>query len=171
MSEPAEIEPGVPTVVLDGREWPIPELVWRDLKKCRAELIELNRLINDAVNALPPEKRDAGAMGAMSQVFNDLSNDDFDRLIIGPIVAGLQSLHPSITRDEFEAWTVSEADRQMAWLIVRRQSGLFVFRDAPPSDDEGEAQGESQPPSSTGTERSTKRAATSGKRGSTGGPI
>jgi len=128
MIEPATADPDVPTVTLAGQAWPIPELVWRDLKKCRRELIELTDKINASAGA------GGDAFARMAAVFDGLSNEDFDRLLIGPILAGLQSLHPSLTRAEFETWRTTETERQLAWLTVRRQSGLFVFAEgAPPS--------------------------------------
>jgi hypothetical protein len=143
MTEPAEFDPATtPSVSLGGKSWPIPVLVWRDLKKCRRELIELNRMINDGLAASAPDPDEEPAarglrqLVVMGQVFGDLSNDDFDRLVMGPIHAGLAAAHPTLTRDELEGWPLTDSERQMAWLTVRRQSGLFVFVSVP--EDEGE---------------------------------
>jgi hypothetical protein len=164
MTEPAQFDPETtPTVTLAGREWPIPELVWRDLRKCRAELIEMNGKINEALAASAAEQ----PMAVVARVFKDLSNEDYDRLVMAPIHAGLAVAHPELARAEFEAWSVSEADRQMAWLVVRRQSGLFFFGDAGPSP--GEAEGADQSPTQTGNGSSFRPAATSATPGNTGG--
>jgi hypothetical protein len=135
MTEPAAFDPQTtPTISIAGKEWPIPELVWKDLRKCRKELIELNRLVGATVDGLevvedePVLDRAVRQMAAMAEVFHDLSNDDFERLVMGPVLAGLQAAHPSLTPDEFYGWTIAEADRQLAWMTVRRQSGLFIFR-------------------------------------------
>jgi hypothetical protein len=123
-----------PTVNLAGQAWPIPELVWRDLRKCRRELLELSGRLNDAIAAsrAPPDETEAARglrhMVVMDRVFDDLDNDDFDRLVMGVLHAGLVAAHPTLTRADFDAWPMTEAERRMAWLTVRRQSGLFVAR-------------------------------------------
>lgn len=135
MIEPAEFDrETIPAVFIGGREWPIPELVWRDLRKCRQELIELNARVGEAVSASRgPEDEseiDRGArnMVVLAQVFRDLSNDDFERLVMAPIHVGLCAASPALTRDEFFGWRTTEIERQLAWLTVRRQSGLFIFQ-------------------------------------------
>ena len=168
MIEPAEAYPEDAVLVeLAGRQWPVPVLVWRDLKKCRYELIELQNRFNDASRWLPPPLVDADddhadeaakrekAMSArnaqvLGSVFNSLPNEDYDRLVMGPIFIALHALHPKLTRDEFESWHSSEAERQFAWLMVRTQTGMFLAA-APEDDDAGEAAGDTQPPSQTGS--------------------
>jgi len=156
-ADPAEFDPESALVVtLAGKQWPIPPLVWRDLKKCRAELLELTDTINRAVAAaaaIPDEDADARMlrdMGVVSQVFQELSNDDFDRLVMGPIHAGLAAANPSLTRAEFESWPISEIDRQLAWLVVRTQSGLFLVREDGPDSQPGEIRGAPRSPTQTG---------------------
>jgi len=138
-TEPVAIEPGTPAVRLAGKLWPIPELAWRDLKKCRSALLALTDQINDVIAAAKDtsgEDDDVRAqrnLAAVSLVFQALADDDFDRLVVGPIHAGLQAAHPTLSREEFDGWSFSEAELQLAWLTVRGQSGLFVLR-APGSD-------------------------------------
>lgn len=147
MTEPADFDPETtPAMSLCGKSWPVPELVWRDLKRCRSAIIELNGRLNDAIAAAPElpgateAERVARNMGILGDVFDGLSDEDCDRLVVTVIHAGLNAAHPSITRSEFEGWRLTERDRQMAWLVVRRQSGLFVFQgDEAPSP--GEADG------------------------------
>jgi len=79
-------------------------------------------------------------------VVTSLANEDFDRLVMGPLFVGLSAAHPDLTRDELDSWPMTEFDRQLAWLTVRRQSGLFVIREASADDVEtdeepGEATG------------------------------
>jgi len=145
MTEPAEFDPETAvTALLAGKVWPIPELVWRDLKKCRAELLDLSARMSAAIDASPDVDgegdvgRSARHMAVMSDVFNGLSNEDFDRLVMGVLFAGLVAGHPGLTRAEFEGWVTSETERQFAWMVVRRQSGLFVFSTEAPAPGEGE---------------------------------
>ena len=139
----------IPRVALAGREWPIPELVWRDLKKCRQQLLELSALIRTNIAAREPVASDAGDdvraasdLLAMSEVLQGLSNEDFDRLVMGPIHAGLVAGHPSLTREELDGWVIDEPDRQWAWLVVRGQAGLFVKQDDAAVQEKEEAPGE-----------------------------
>jgi hypothetical protein len=149
MTEPASLDPEVPRAVLAGKEWPIPELVWRDLRKCRGQLIELNGRLSTAIAALDVvEGEDVVArwtrhLGAMAEVFNALSNEDCDRLVMEVLFVALSAAHPSLSREEFESWRTTETERQTAWLVVRRQSGLFVFINdgAGEADPSGEAAG------------------------------
>lgn len=134
MIEPAAFDPETtPAVTLGGKLWPIPELVWRDLRKCRKELLELNSRLNLALGALegeagePDGARAMRYMAVLGDLFDGLSNEDFERLVMGPLHAALCAAHPQLTRDEFDGWRITEAERLAAWLVVRRQSGLFVF--------------------------------------------
>lgn len=149
MTEPADYDSETtPAVMLAGKPWPIPELVWRDLRKCRAELIELNTRVNEALERSDgpadeePISRNFRQLGVLAAALNALDNDDFDRLVMGPIFVALRSLHPSLSRDEFDSWRTTETERQTAWLTVRRQSGLFVFSagaDEEPGEEAGAA--------------------------------
>lgn len=153
MTEPASFDPETqPTVTLGGRNWPIPELLgWRQLSRCRQQLLGLNSRIAAAAKASPaPPDADDEALVlhnvmVMSDVFTGLSNDEFDDLVQGPLFAALSALHPKLTREEFDGWPVTESERQFALLTVRRCSGLFVFGAPETAPDEepppGEAQG------------------------------
>jgi len=153
MTEPAEFNPDeTPSVVLAGKAWPIPKVLgWRALSRCRAELLDLTRRLNAAIKATAgsadetDDERQVRHTTAMDEVFNGLSNEDYDRLVVGPMLAALQALHRGLTRDEFEAWELTEFERQLAWLAVRGQSGLFVTGKGDP--DPGEASGTSRIPS------------------------
>lgn len=145
MTEPVAFDPETtPSVTLAGKQWPIPELVWRDLRKCRAELIELTARINVAIAAspAPADESDLGRglrhMIVLERVFEDLSNEDFDRLVMGPIHAALCAAHPSLSKEELFSWRLTESERQMAWLTVRRQSLLFSSRAEGPEPGEGD---------------------------------
>ncbi len=139
---------GTPEITLAGRDWPIPDLLtWRELSRCRRALLELNGLITDAVAAAgllgddSDGARIARNLQALSTVFRDLADADFDRLVMTPIYVALTARHPALTREEFDAWPTTEIERQYAILAVRRYSGLFVFAD-PASDPEEAAPGE-----------------------------
>lgn len=137
MNPSADFDPEVtPSMALGGQAWPVPPLVWRDLKKCRRAIVELNDLLNLAIDADPgPEgegrlERSIRYMVIMERVLDALPDEDYDRLVMGPVLAGLQAAHPAMTRAEFEDLRSTEAERQRAWLTVRLQSGLFMVVDA-----------------------------------------
>jgi len=154
MTEPAtEFDPETtPTVTLAGKMWPVPVLAWKQLQYCRMEFLELTASINaaiaasdDAVEVSGDKKRESEDargirhMGVLAEVLNGLSNGDFGRLVIIPLHSAVSALHPSVTRDEFAEWPITEGERQLAWLTARRQSGLFVMSgEAPPK---GETKG------------------------------
>jgi hypothetical protein len=148
MTENTAPDAPIPAVALNGKLWPIPQLVWKDLRKCRAELLELSGRINAASAETPAapddatdEELEARGLAIVAGVFHGLSNDDFDRLVMRPIHAGLAAGHPELSLDEFYSWPIGEADRQLVWLAVRRQSGLFVFGGKAEEPDAGEAEG------------------------------
>ena len=144
---------------LAGRLWPVPLLGWRSLRRCRGEFMELTRLINAAIAEAPPpaDAADDAAIGdrnlrIMAGVFDGLSNDDFDRLVVGPVHAGVAAGSPEVTRAALEALPVEEFEWQLAWLTVRRQSGMFALRGAASApaegdDPSGEGQGAARSPS------------------------
>ena len=143
MTEPVDFDPETAEpVTLNGKVWPVPKLAWCSLKKCRKELFELTWLINEVIAA----KASPDNLSALSKVFQGLSNDDFDRLVMGPIHAGLTALHPALTREELESWPISEGDRQLAWMTVRRQSDMFVSRGGGEDGNPGEAGGAPRSP-------------------------
>jgi hypothetical protein len=136
MTEPADFNPEqTPVITLAGKNWPVPVLGWEQLQNCRDELLELTGRINDAIAADPlpddagDEARGDHNMAAMIKVFRGLKNEDYGRLVVGPIYAALTALHPSLSRKEFNSWPMLEGERQLAWLTVRTQSGMFTLRD------------------------------------------
>lgn len=135
MSEPTTFDPvTTPTVTLAGKEWPVPELAWLQLKRSRRAILDLQALINGAVKAsdadAPPDEGPFEAAGrrmaAMAGVFNGLSDDDYERLVVGVLHTALTGGNPQLTRADFDGWCATETERQIAWLVVRRQSGLFL---------------------------------------------
>lgn len=143
----------IPTVTLAGKEWPVPELVWVQLKRCRRAILDLQALLNASVrasDAAAPEDEGpleaAGRrMGSMAGVLNSLSDDEYERLVVSVLYVALTGAHPQLSRAEFDAWPTTETERQMAWLVVRQQSLLFVAAGsagAPSADDEDEDPGE-----------------------------
>jgi len=135
MTEPTPFDPATtPTVTLGGKEWPVPELVWVQLKRCRRAILDLQALLNASVRAsdamaAPDESPLEAAgrrMGSMAGVLNSLSDDDYERLVMSVLHVALTGANPQLSRAEFDCWPTTETERQMAWLVVRQQSLLFV---------------------------------------------
>lgn len=120
----AAAAPVVVDVVLGGKSWPIPELVPRQLRLIRAELIEMTRRLN-----------------ADPKAFGALSNADYETMLLRVVHVALTRSNPELTEAAFFDLPATEAELIEAWNVVQRQSGLFVFEkkgsggDAP----EGEA--------------------------------
>lgn len=131
MTSPAVHDPNTPTVKLDGKEWPIPELVPRQLRHMRSALLEMNAKLGQ-------EDGDKAV-----SAFGLLSDEDYDRLVLKPIYWALTRAHPALTEEEFLDFKSTDGERVTAWYIVRTQSGLFVF--AQPEGEDGATQaGEAQ---------------------------
>lgn len=126
----------VPHVRLAGRDWPIPPLAVRQLREVRRPLIELT----EALVATDSESTGERAF--------KLSTAQYDAMI-EVVYQGLTRAHPELGREAFLDLAATDAELFLAFLTVRRQSGLFVearHPDAPP----GEARAELRSP--TGTE-------------------
>lgn len=100
-------------MVLAGQKWPIPDLGPRQLRHCRAALIEMN---NRFLNA--PESMKVGE-------FIKLSDEDYGRLILDPIYLALTRAHPDMKREEFLDMAAKDMELMLAWFRVRDASGLF----------------------------------------------
>jgi hypothetical protein len=138
MTEPAECPEGVPAVTLAGQKWPIPELAIRQLRLVRRPLIDLT----DAIAETQDETTGQRVM--------KLSNEQYAQMT-EVVYQGLTRAHPKLGRDEFLDMSCTDMEIFLAFLVVRRQSGLFV---AKPSDAEERSQPGEAPAelSRTGTE-------------------
>jgi len=128
-------EPASPTVTLGGRAWPIPELAIRQLRLVRRPLIDLT----DAIAATESETTGERVM--------KLSTAQYEAMV-EIVYQGFTRAHPTLAREEFLDLAATDMEIFQAFLVVRRQSGLFVTAPSearPP----GEARAE---PSPTGTE-------------------
>lgn len=101
-----------PIVKLAGREWPVPELAVRQLRVVRRPLLDLTESINAT-----------GANKAGEWVMK-LSPEQYEH-ITEVVYQGLARGTPSLKREEFLDLPVSDTDMFLAFLVVRRQSGLF----------------------------------------------
>jgi len=148
MTEPAQHDGNTPTIHLDGRDWPVPVFVWRQLEQSRAKIIGLN-------DAIIGSQKD----GKVNERY--ISLDDGQYRTVGEVVyQALLGAHPKLTVEEFRNMRISDGELFAAFLVARRQSGIYVFSDAAEcgSDDAqersppGEAQAESRSQTQTGTE-------------------
>lgn len=138
MTEPAECPEGVPIVTLAGKKWPIPELAIRQLRIVRRLLIDLT----DAIAQTEDETTGQRVMRLSSEHYAQMTE---------VVYQGLTRAHPKLDRDTFLDMPCTDMEMFLAFLVVRRQSGLFVAR---PPDAEGKSQLGEAPAglSSTGTE-------------------
>jgi len=127
-----------PSVVLAGRKWPIPELGVRQLRAVRRPLIDLTDAIAETESETTRER------------VLRLSSEQYEAMC-EVVYQGLTRAHPELARDEFLDMTCTDAEILLAFLVVRRQSGVFVAkpRDGSEASTPGEAQAEM---SRTGTE-------------------
>lgn len=102
-----------PTVRLGGRDWPIPELAVRQLRAVRRPLLDLT----EALNAFGANKAGEWVMQLSATQYEQLTE---------VVYQGLTRAHPLLTLREFLDTPVSDVDMFTAFLVVRRQSGLFV---------------------------------------------
>ena len=119
-------------VTLGGRQWPVPELAIRQLRAVRRPLIDLT----DAIAATESETTGERVMTLSTAQYESMCE---------VVYQGLTRAHPKLSRDEFLDLAASDAEIFLAFLVVRRQSGVYVTRDA-----EASIPGEARP-TGTGT--------------------
>jgi hypothetical protein len=133
MTEPASFDATTPKVLLGGKSWPVPELAIRQLRAVRRPLIDLTEAI--------AETEDASTGDRVMR----LSTAQYEAMC-EVVYQGLTRAHPQLTRDEFLDLACGDAEIFLAFLVVRRQSGVYVMRS---SDVEasipGEAHGSASP--------------------------
>lgn len=128
MTEPAEYDAKTTAAVtLAGRKWPIPELGVRQLRYVRRPLLDLTKRLADTDPSLG------------QSVLLSLTTEEYESLVVEVVFQGLTRAHPSLTRDEFLDMAISDVEMTAAWLVVRRQSGVFVFGDSAQDAPVGEA--------------------------------
>jgi hypothetical protein len=111
------------TIVLDGREFPVGQLCWEQLRVVMPIAQRLDEKVTDAVKN-----------GILK-----LSTEDYDDMI-GAIFEGLRIDNPDLTIDQLKKMRSSPQEMFLAFLVVRYQTGAWVA----PEDAEGtpgEAQG------------------------------
>jgi hypothetical protein len=130
MTEPTEYPQSTPCVTLGGREWPVPELAIRQLRAVRRPLIDLT----EAIAATDSESAGERVLRLTTAQYESMCE---------VVYQGLTRAHPTLSRDEFLDLAATDAEIFLAFLVVRRQSGVYVARDA-----EASTTGEASP---TGT--------------------
>lgn len=126
MTEPAYYNPETtPAVSLAGKLWPIPELAPRQLRLIRRDLIDITDLIQPR-SAAPGDDADQRAVAVSTgERVMKLPNDQFGKML-DIVFHGLTRAHPALTKEEFDDWALADADVFAAFLIVRKQSGIYV---------------------------------------------
>lgn len=115
MTEPAEFNEATDRfVLLAGRNWPVPDLVPRQMRHIRGPLREMNQRL-------------AAATDKHLGQFINLAEEDYERLLLRPVHQALTRAHPGLTFEEFLDWPVKETELLLAWFKVREASGLFVM--------------------------------------------
>ena len=132
MHDTSKILPGTPTVTLAGKVWPVPELAVRQLRYVRKPIIELTDRINAAFE---PETRDGKVIGQRLKTgavdpVDDLDGAEYDRLIAEVVWQGLTRANPDLTFDEVLDMTATPAEMFRAWLVIRKQSRIYLPAEA-----------------------------------------
>jgi hypothetical protein len=148
MTEPAEPGACVPTVTLGGRQWPIPELSIRQLRACRRQIIDLTEALSPVVEK--GENGDARVVTTTGERVMHLLAEQFDQMC-DVVYHGLTRAHPNLSPQEFDALQATDSEIFLAFLVVRRQSGIFVEvrGDAPAADNSQNQKKESLSPIGT----------------------
>jgi hypothetical protein len=147
MTEPAKFDrKKTPAVMLIDKQWPIPAAAIEQCDPIWDEMQEINRILvkqNEAQEESDPDtetlldpdaaaqdKKAAFAREVMKrgQAFMErrytLSREDFGK-VREIVYAGLTWAHPELTLPEFMGWKVPFTQLLLAFLVVRKQSGMF----------------------------------------------
>ena len=112
-----------PTVTLGGRQWPVPELTIRQLRACRRPIIDLTDALSPVVEK--GEGGEAKVVTTTGERVMHLPAEQFDQMC-DVVYHGLTRVHPNLTPQEFDALEATDSEIFLAFLVVRRQSGIFV---------------------------------------------
>ncbi len=127
-------------VIYGGREWQLPELGAKQLRNVRAKIIAITDFL-DGTNAETKEGQTAGYrfVHMPDAMYGDM---------LDVVFWGLTRAEPELTREAFDELKPKDSQLFAAFLIVRRQSGLFVLvpRKAPDAPKDGDAPQEGEEP-------------------------
>ena len=138
MTEPADFDETKDRyIVLAAKKWPIPDLVPRQLRHVRGPLREFNERLRSSV-----DKERVGE-------FIQLSEADYENLLLKPIFYGLTRAHPGLKFEEFLDWPMGEVELMLAWFRVREASGLFDTAPSGAQTDGDKPAGEAEAPAPT----------------------
>lgn len=145
MTEANGHDTDIPTVSLAGKQWPIPELGVRQLRKVRRKIFEIHDLL-----------KTAKVGGDIVKLFVELTDEQYDALC-DVVYWSLTRAHKDMKREEFDDMAIGDGDLLRAFFVIRAQSGLFM--PAAEGDGAGEAEAPENPgrtasPSLTGIESS-----------------
>lgn len=146
-TEPEKFNPEeTPGVKLAGKVWPIPHLVPRQQRMIRRQIIDLTDAIAPTVD---PENPEGPAKVTAGEKVLKLTNEQYGWMQ-DVVFYGLTRAHPDLDRNEFLDMEVNDMDLYVAFLVVRRQSGIYTLTTAPAKDaPAGEAPADGQ--TQTGT--------------------
>lgn len=127
MTEPAEFdEKTTPAVQLAGKTWPIPLLAPRQLRVCRRQIIDVTEAIAPDVVALADDPATIAEAGASTgDKVMSLPNMLWERLM-EVVFWGMTRAHPNLKWEEFLDLPITDADMFRAFLVVRKQSGVYT---------------------------------------------
>jgi hypothetical protein len=154
MIEPAKLDPEIPTIEWNGKQYPVPELGPKWLTRVWTAIPALTKALADQERGAEFGDRAFSLSEAeVAQLFD-------------VVYVGLTRAH-AIAREEFDEVPMTPGEAIMAFFVVRKQSGMYgrsasKKQDATP----GEATAAGSP---TGNGSSPEPAATSDQTGNTGG--
>jgi hypothetical protein len=122
-------------VAYGGREWQLPELGAKQLRKVRAKIIALTDFL-DGVGAETKDKdgKELTAGYRFVHMSDELYSDMLD-----VVYWGLTRAEPDLVRETFDELKPVDSQLFSAFLKVRRQSGLFVLVPKTEGTPQGEA--------------------------------
>lgn len=158
MIEPAAFDPKrTPALHWDGKDWPVPPLVADQLDVVWDPIVELTKVLFAQDKDRPPEEpmpeSEASGVGSDTKALirgfeivqrrYDLTSEQYAKMR-EVVFYGLLRAHPKLAVKEFRSVPTTSLEIFTAFLVVRRQSGIYGdFEGANPP--QGEAQAAESP--------------------------
>src|SRR5260221_7604959 len=110
MIEPAEHDADTPTMRLAGKDWPVPELGVRQLRKARRKIFDLTDVL--IIKAPKNEKGEA----ELGDAYVSLTEEQYGDLC-DVIYWGLTRAHAKLSREEFDEWPCKDSELMLGFFV------------------------------------------------------
>jgi len=112
--------PGVPSIKIAGKDWPVPQLAPRQNR------VVVPALLNVLPKIIGAREQANGQMdgGGLAQLAQYLDTTAYDKLT-DIVFHALSRAHPELRRDDFDDMPVDTAELFAAISVIAHQAGLF----------------------------------------------